>query len=209
MARASRVIEMSRQQRRRRTHIAGVPSSLIDDAKNGDQDAFAAIHRTYEPGLRRYLETVSPGFAADVGSATWESVAGSLDRFSGDGEQFRRWLFTIARRRLVDEVRRSSRRPLAVAEVPHEPRLDAHLVDDGPDWAVALLRQISSRQADVVGLRVLGGLSVDEVADLLGITPENVRVLSHRGLNALRALIEQHDLPGIEESDRQEILSVV
>lgn len=167
-----------------------VPERLIDDARNGSQEAFAAIYRTYEPALRRYLDAVSPGLAAEVSSATWESVAGSLRGFSGDGDRFRGWLFTIARRRLVDEVRRSTRRPLTVAEVPDSPTYETQDLERGPEWAVGVLGSIPTRQADVVALRVIGGLGVDEVADLLGVTPENVRVLCHRGLTAIRAILD-------------------
>ncbi len=172
---------------------ANVPARLIDDARRGNQAAFAAIHQVYAPPLRRYLETVSHDLAGEVESATWESVATSLDRFSGDGIQFRSWLFTIARRRLVDEVRRSARRPLVVASVPDTPALDPEHLDGGPDWAVQVLRTIPTRQAEVVALRVLGGLSVDEVSTLLGITAANVRVLCHRGLNAIRRVLESAD----------------
>lgn len=171
---------------------ASVPRRLIDDARDGSQEAFAAMYRTYEPPLRRYLDAVSPDLASEVASATWESAARSLGRFAGDGDQFRAWLFTIARRRLVDEVRRASRRPLAVAEPP-ETAVPAVCDADQPDWAVRVLRRIPTRQAEVVALRVLGGLGVGEVASLLGITPENVRVLCHRGLAAIQAIIEPAD----------------
>jgi RNA polymerase sigma-70 factor (ECF subfamily) len=184
-----------------------VPERLIADARGGSQDAFAAIYRTYEPPLRRYLDAVSPGLAAEVSSATWESVAASLRSFSGDGDRFRGWLFTIARRRLVDEVRRSTRRPLAVADVPESATCDAHDVEHGPDWAVSVLRSIPTRQADVVALRVIGGLSAEEVAGLLGVTPENVRVLCHRGLKAIRSILEPAAPVGSEAS--RELRSVV
>ena len=190
-----------------RVRPATVPERLIDDARQGSQQAFAAIFRTYEPPLLRYLEAVSPDLAGEVSCATWESVASSLGRFKGDGDQFRSWLFTIARRRLVDEVRRSTRRPLAMADVPDEAAVETLDADDGPEWAAQVLRRIPTRQADAVALRVLGGLSVDEVADLLGITPGNVRVLCHRGLSAIRMILEPDAECGAEESVR--IRSVV
>lgn len=170
---------------------ATVPVECFDDARRGSQRAFDAIFQTYQPGLLRYLRTVAPDLSADIAGATWESAASSLHRFKGDGNDFRRWLFTIARRRLVDEVRRSSRRPLQLAGPEEVPAVDADL--DQPDWAVHVLRQIPTRQADVVGLRVIAGLSVEETATLLGITHENVRVLSHRGLNAIRRILTSGD----------------
>lgn len=184
-----------------------VPARLIEDAKRGSQDAFAGLYRAYAPAVQRYLDTVSPGLSAEVASATWESVARSLPRFNGDGDQFRRWIMTIARRRLVDEVRRSTRGSLTVASVPEEPHVDRHDREESIDWAVDALRQIPTRQADVVALRVIGGLAVGEVADLLGISNENVRVLSHRGLSALKLLLETGK--SIGEAGPGELRSVV
>jgi RNA polymerase sigma-70 factor (ECF subfamily) len=165
---------------------------VIDDAIAGNQRSFDAIYRAFEPLLSRYLRAVSPGLAEDVSAAAWESVASSLRRFSGNSDQFRSWLFTIARRRLVDEVRSSTRRPLVIAEVPDGLAADSHVdpAGDGPDWALEFLRLIPTRQADAVLLRVIGGLTVDETADVLGITAGNVRVLCHRGLNAIQELLE-------------------
>lgn len=168
-----------------------VPVRLIDQAKGGDQRAFDEIYRTYQPVLVRYLRAVSPDLADDVASATWESAARSLRRFTGDGDGLRAWLFTIARRRLTDEVRRSSRRPLRVATPPEEvderTAADARL--EAPAWAESVLRQIPTRQADAVALRVIGGLSVAETAVLLGVTEQNVRVLCHRGLVAIAEVL--------------------
>lgn len=170
---------------------ARVPVELIARARTGDQRAFSAMFDTYQPVLARYLRAVSPAHADDVAAATWESVATSLTRFEGDGDGFRRWLFTIARRRLSDEVRRTARLAVvAGTEEPEpEPPVDAPL--DAPDWAGWVLTQIPTRQADAVALRVIGGLSIAETADVLGVSHENVRVLCHRGLRAIQRLLTE------------------
>jgi RNA polymerase sigma-70 factor (ECF subfamily) len=169
---------------------AAVPAELIENARKGDERAFELLFAAYHGPLLRYLRTISPGIADEVSAATWESVARSLRTFRGDGNAFRGWLFTIARRRLADEVRRLTRRPVILMDsIDDRP---ADISDPAPiDWAAEVLRRIPARQADVVSLRVVGGLPVDEVASLLGITRENVRVLSHRGVNAIRAVLAQ------------------
>ena len=55
--------------------------------------------------------------------------------------------------------------------------------------AIALLRGLPPQQAEVILLRVVAGLDTDTVADLLGKTPGNVRVMAHRGLRRLEALL--------------------
>ena len=51
------------------------------------------------------------------------------------------------------------------------------------------MRRLPPLQAEVVLLRVVAGLPVSEVADVLGRTPGAVRVAAHRGLRALADLV--------------------
>jgi RNA polymerase sigma-70 factor, ECF subfamily len=66
---------------------------------------------------------------------------------------------------------------------------------------VALVRScLPADQAEVILLRVLGGLEVAEVAAIVGKRPGNVRVLQHRGL---RLLAERLSEPTAEASERR------
>lgn len=163
----------------------------IAGAQAGDRSALESIFRLYHPLLIRYLRTHAPDLAEDVASQTWVSVAESITRFAGDGDALRGWIITIGRRRLTDELRRLGRRS---EDLGHMPTIADHttpedLASTEVDWARGLLSQLPRQQADVVMLRVIGGLSVDEVAAETGLTPANVRVLCHRGLNRLRQLV--------------------
>ena len=169
-----------------------VLEGVIARARRGDQTSFDQIYRVYHPLLQRHLELTCGPRADDVAAATWASVVQSIGSFVGDGHDFRRWLFTIARRRLVDDIRRSSRQPAVVAE----PRDDDVSVDfssplESVEWVESALASLPVRQAEVLSLRIIGGLDVVAVARLLELSPENVRVLSHRGLSALRASFER------------------
>ncbi|HEX7277524.1 MAG TPA: RNA polymerase sigma factor [Acidimicrobiales bacterium] len=153
----------------------------------------AALYRELQPGLLRYLRAVAPGSAEDLAADVWVEVAASAHRFQGDQAAFRGWLFTIARRRVIDSQRRAGRRrtdPVA------RDRLAGFSGNDHPDQVVLdratteaavahVLAVLSPDQAEVVLLRVIGGLRVSQVADLLGKRPGTVRVLQHRGLRRL------------------------
>lgn len=52
-----------------------------------------------------------------------------------------------------------------------------------------LLESVSDRQRDILHLRVVVGLSVEETAEVVGSTPGAVRVAQHRALNRLRAVL--------------------
>ncbi len=164
---------------------------LIARAKGGDREALGAMFREYHPAILRYLKGVSLSNAEDVAGQVWVDAASSLRRFDGDGDDLRRWLFTIARRRMIDSFRSRSRRPeVAMAEPPARPTTGG--AEDSLErlaWAEEVLRRLPPAQAEVVVLRVIVGLDVDEVAALIDKSPGAVRVLAHRGLGRIKALL--------------------
>ena len=91
-------------------------NEVLSAAREGDVPALGEMYRAFQPSLVRYLRANAPDAADDLASETWIDVAGGLRRFDGDEHDFRRWLFTIARRRLLDERRKLSRRRTHPAE---------------------------------------------------------------------------------------------
>jgi RNA polymerase sigma-70 factor (ECF subfamily) len=163
---------------------------VLDRARVGDKDALAALFRTLQPQLLRYLRGRLPGAAEDLAAHTWLDAVRNLHRFAGGPEDFRRWLFTIARRRTQDELRRRARRPEVVTDRPPDMATDDELhVRDDLARALALVRQLPDDQADAVLLRIVAGMDVSQVAMVMGRSEGSVRVLVHRGLHRLRDLI--------------------
>ncbi len=125
-------------------------------------------------------------------SEVFAQMAGSMGRFAGDEGQFRSWVFTIAHHRIVDQHRRSGRRP----EVPRPEMADTPVAATDPamifeqseaeDRAMAMLSKLSPDQREVVALRILGELSLEEVAEIVGKKVNAVKQLQFRALNALR-----------------------
>lgn len=168
-------------------------------AQQGDDHALAALWRQLQPSLLRYLRAVEPGAAEDIASDTWLEVTRRLDRFTGGEAEFRGWLFTIARHRLIDSRRRAARhRTAPVAWLPDRPGVDDPaadvLVDLSTAESIRLVSELPPEQAEAVRLRVLAGLDTDEVARRMGKQPGNVRVLSHRGLRNLARRLAPADL---------------
>jgi RNA polymerase sigma-70 factor (ECF subfamily) len=167
-------------------------------ARQGDEAAFAALWRDLNPPLLRYLRVVAPAWAEDVGSEVWLEVAVGLGRFSGDESGFRAWVFTVARQRAIDAARHAARRPAHL--VPVEVLVDRAGPDDPAGAAVealstrhalALVAELPPDQAEVVTLRVVAGLDVARVAEIVGKRPGTVRVLAHRGLQRLAGLLAE------------------
>jgi RNA polymerase sigma-70 factor (ECF subfamily) len=151
------------------------------------------LYRKLQPALLGHLRVVHAGQAEDIAGDVWTEVAASFPRFVGGDEAFRAWVFTLARRRSIDTYRRAARRPTAplsgdLHDVAVDRPEDEIVARISMDATVARLRQLlPPDQAEVVLLRVVRGLSVDEVAALTSKTPVNVRVLQHRALNRLAA----------------------
>lgn len=169
-------------------------------AREGDSQAFAEVWRATHPMLLRYLRVTAGVLAEDVASHTWLKVIESLGSFSGDEPGFRRWLVTIARNHYLDEVRRAGRRPERlisdVVEVVDERRQfarDAASIAEenlSTDAALRLIATLPREQAEMVMLRVVLGLDVADVADIVGKKPGAVRVAVHRSLRRLADQIE-------------------
>jgi len=171
------------------------PPTTLDAARRGDRDALAELWRTHQAPLLRYLRARRAPSPDDLASQVWIDIARSIDRFEGEADDFRRWLFTIAQRRSVDEIRRVVRRSdLAVRAADHVVGADLELDRlDAVDRAIALVSALPDNLAEAVMLRVVNDLPIVDVAAVMGTTEGNVRVLVHRGLARLRRKISVTD----------------
>ncbi len=145
--------------------------------------------------MLRYLRAKRVGSPEDVASQVWIDVARSIDRFEGDADDFRRWLFTIAHRRSVDDVRRAVRRvdDPRVAPVTSDGADVEHERNGALERAIELVSQLPGNLAEAVMLRVVNDLSIADVAAVMGTSEGNARVLVHRGVARLRRKMDVTD----------------
>jgi len=173
-----------------------MPPDLEDalaESARGDEAALTLVYRELNPRLLRYLRHHAGPVAEDLAAEVWLALAPQLDGFRGTFEQFRALMFTVARRRVVDEYRRKRRTPTRA------PLDDARELADGSDTeAVAveqlttqgaverLVRRLPADQAEIVLLRTLGDLDVEQVAQIVGKSKGAVRIAQHRALRRLQ-----------------------
>jgi RNA polymerase sigma-70 factor, ECF subfamily len=165
---------------------------LLARAQDGDDHAFALLWRHFNPLVLRYLRITAGPASEDLAAETWLQVATSIRQFEGDESGFRSWIFTIARYRQIDWHRKRARR----SEVP----IDFSMNDpsSGSDEtfelshesmslerAMETIASLPPDQAEAITLRIVAGLDVARVADMMGRTQGSVRVLTHRGLRRL------------------------
>lgn len=167
--------------------------ATLSAAQAGAEWAVAELFRQLQPSLLRYLRVRAGGEAEDVAAQTWLEAARSLRSFSGGEDDLRAWMFTIARRRTADERRRRRRRPLELVSAQtlggiagrRDVEEEAETGRLGDEAVRRIVAALPDDQAEVVLLRVVADLPVEEVARIVGRPPGTVRVMQHRALRRL------------------------
>jgi RNA polymerase sigma factor (sigma-70 family) len=168
-------------------------------AKNGAEWAWAAIYRDLAGTVTGYLANRGAAEPEDLTSETFLQIARNISTFAGDESAFRSWVFVIAHRRLIDSRRARQRRPETV-------NLSATTGGAGGDVEEEALsrlttvevqsafEKLSESQRDVLALRIIGQLTLEETASVLGKRVGAVKAAQRRALLA----VSQHlDLSGV------------
>lgn len=167
-------------------------SSLLGEAQSGSADAYAEIWRRHAPAVVRFAQARGSADPEDLASEVFLTVFRRLADFSGDEGAFKAFTFTIAHRRLVDELRARGRRPRVrpwTADGDDRRTRSAEqdaMASLGNDRALAMLHALAPDQRDVLVLRIFGDLTVEQTAVVLGKRSGAVKALQRRGLEALR-----------------------
>ncbi len=165
----------------------------LDAARRGSAASCRWLYESLAGRVCGYARAHGAPEPDDLTNEVFLRVFRSLDGFCGDEAAFRSWVFTITHRLLIDEHRRRGRRvqtvelstPLASTIRGGDAEADA--VDSLTARNVALvLASLPKDQRDVLTLRVMGDLSVEQVAVMLGKRPGAVKSLQHRAVENLR-----------------------
>jgi RNA polymerase sigma-70 factor (ECF subfamily) len=191
--------------RRRRTP-ALPPDSPFEEVLTSAQAGFPSAFEHLFAGLVRPLAAYfrSQGASDPAGSTNevFLRVFQGIGRFDGDEAGFRAWVFTIARHSLIDERRRSHRRvATASLEASH---LEGVTTADSEQWAlarmgdreaVAVIESLVPDQREVLLLRIVADLTIEQVAEVVGKRPGAVKALQRRGLATIRRRLATGSVP--------------
>jgi RNA polymerase sigma factor (sigma-70 family) len=173
-------------------------SALMARAQDGDRTAYRRLLEEITPYLRslaakhRALSGETEDVVQDI-LLTLHAVRHTYD----PSRPFGPWLVAIARRRIVDRLRRSGR--IAVAETALGPEHET-IAATGPNLYALVegrrglrhaIARLPSGQRQAVLLLKLRGLSLKEAASESGMSVAALKVASHRGLKALRVLLDK------------------
>lgn len=176
--------------------------ALVQQAQGGNLTALGTLYdQHYQPIFRFIWSRVKDqATAEDLTGELFVRMVYSLPDYRADGTPFRAWLYRIARNLVTDHHRKYGRHEAldltqtAVTSVSEEDPMqliDMKLTAESVQQALA---RIDPAQREVVELRFLAGLSLQEVADTLDKTVAAVKALQHRGLSTLRLLLRSQEL---------------
>jgi RNA polymerase sigma-70 factor (ECF subfamily) len=172
--------------------------AVLGAARTGEERAWRALYADLAPALLGYLRARRADQPEDVLGEVMLQIVRGLPSFDGGKSEFRAWAFTIAHHRLLDERRRSARRPAEPMPAPQIERLGP-LGDTEEDALRALsaervarlLAHLSPDQKNVILLRVLGELTCEQVAEVIGKSAGAVKALQRRGLEAIKRELQK------------------
>jgi RNA polymerase sigma factor (sigma-70 family) len=171
---------------------------LVDEARAGCAVSFERIYRQLAGQVASYLRWHRASDPDGLTNDVFVQVHRNLATFEGDDTSFRSWLFTIAHHRMIDDRRRANRQPRVNGEVPADDGVGCGDVEEDAfavlahDEVRSLVAVLSPDQRDVVLLRIVADLSVEQVARLLDKREGAVKALQHRALAALRRHLDKH-----------------
>jgi len=179
-------------------------AELMGRTRSGDLEALGTLFERHQPAIHSFLHRFLGDAAAaedavqEVFWRVWQH------RSTYDGRQgFTAWLYVIARHAALDEIRRRSRHatPFSGLKDGQEGQLrSGELAIPGSEMSVQRLAlrdqvrdallQLPPEQRTCLILREYESKSHREIAEILGCSEANARVLTHRARQAMRRLLQ-------------------
>ena len=177
---------------------------IIEEAQRGDKACFGMLYTHYVPPIYRFIymkvsgREESEDLTHEVFLAAWQN----LGRYKPQGFPFSSWLYQIARNRVIDHYRvkkvhtplESVDAELVSAPSGLEERLDGDL---NLQKIKSALQQLSHDQQDVLIMKFMQDLSHAEIASAIKKSEGAVRLIQHRGIQALKRLIGSETRPEV------------
>lgn len=175
--------------------LARLDADVLAERAERDVEAFAELYRRYLCPVYRFVraQVTDDATAEDITAQVFFKALRSAHTFRREGS-YESWLFRIAQNSLTSWYKARSRGDIAVERVPEAPDPSpspaSHLIlEEARDVLWRTVARLPSTQREVVAMRYLSDLSVDEIAKLTRRTRGSVRILLHRARGKLRKVL--------------------
>ncbi|MDO8584931.1 MAG: RNA polymerase sigma factor [bacterium] len=173
---------------------------LIASACDGDRGAYSALYDHYIAQIYRfvYLKTGSKAEAEDLTHDVFLSAWQNIGTYRHRGHPFSSWLYQIARNKVIDHYRtRKFTSPIdetteGIADLAMQTE---HAADQTMelDRVQLAMRELSDDHQNILILRFVDDLTPGEIAEALGKTEGAVRLIQHRAIKNLRAILSDNE----------------
>ena len=171
--------------------------AVLAAAARGDESAWTRLYDWLAPAVVGYLRSRGAQHPEDAASEVFLQIVRDIDGFDGPMSKFRSWVFTITHHRMIDQARALRRRPseptedTALGEMCPAVEWESDAVEDlASEELQRLFRWATADQQEVLVLRFVAGLTIPEIADVLGKRVGAVKALQRRGLVAVSEAVE-------------------
>ncbi len=177
---------------------------LLADAQRGSGSAWEQLFGWLSPAVAGYMRVQGAIEVDDLVSDVFLGVFRNIAGFEGTQAQFRSWVFVIAHHRLVDDRRRRTRDFTKPYWDTPEPRDYKGSGDETATEAldrmagstvVELCERLAPDQRDVLLLRIVADLTIEQIAEAIGKSTGAVKALQRRGLSSLRTILSRQAVP--------------
>lgn len=176
----------------------------IRRAQAGDKHSITYLYEKYHLSIYRYLyyKVGDAASAEDLASETFVRMISALPQYRSESVPFQAWLYQIARNLSIDHYRHSAIRDHAPIEdgmkSPEEP-LDTAVQRslDHENLRRALVH-LPNDQRDVLILRFISGMPVQQAAATLHKSEDAIKGLQRRALIALRTILTEWEVSYVE-----------
>lgn len=159
-----------------------------------DKELLSQLYHTYAKEIYLYLLSLCKNAEA-AEDLTQETFLKALLALPDGHTNIRAWLHLVARN-LFFNHRKKERRQIPLETLQEQSDTlaralpDRIIADENKKLLYLALQHLEYRKREVLVMQYFGGLSQREIAAILHLTPENVRVLAHRGKRDLKSYLE-------------------
>jgi RNA polymerase sigma-70 factor, ECF subfamily len=172
---------------------------LVVLAKEKDKEAFGELYDIFAARIYRFIsiKVKAREHAEDILQETFLKAWRYLPRFNPDQYHFGAWLYTISRNLVNDYYRHMYRHPRTENIDDYIDLSSPPTIAETADLNLAMdkvnlvLPQLNDSYRQVLELRFIQEMSIEETAQIMGKTSLSVRVTQHRAIKKLSALLEQ------------------
>lgn len=175
--------------------IRKVPLEELAEKASSDKKAFEELFRRMADAAYAYFyaKTSDRELAEDLTQELFLRLYQKLSGYRKTGTSFKAWFFRVARNIYIDRMRKDKNRQLSLENTRVNVPADTGSRED----AIAVeqaLSKLDELDREIIILYFYQGLKNDEIARVLKLSPENVRVRKHRALKKLASLMVSRDV---------------